>query len=85
MLSFLFVTGFVSSVLKVKSTLINSRFRPEYFTRKRKMPFEKLLKFMLSMYRTSSQNALNKFFEKEDITMSQQALSKARNKSKTVT
>lgn len=80
MLSMLFIIGLTSSVLKAKSTLENSRFKPEYFTRKRKMPFEKLLKFMFSMYRTSSQNALNKFFENEDITMSQQALSKARNK-----
>ena len=80
MLSMLFVIGLTSSILKAKSTPENSRFKPKYFTRKRKMPFEKLLKFMLSMYRTSSQNALNKFFENEDITMSQQALSKARNK-----
>lgn len=34
---------------------------------------------MLSMYRTSSQKALNKFLKNKDITMSQQALSKARN------
>ena len=32
------------------------------------------------MYKTSSQAALNQFFEKEDVIMSQQALSKARNK-----
>ena len=44
------------------------------------MPFEKLLKYILSMYKTSTQAALNHFFEKEDITMSQQALSKARSK-----
>ena len=80
MLSFLLAISITSSILKAKSTLENSRYKPEYFTRKRKMPFEKLLKFMLSMNKTSSQNALNKFFEKEGITMSQQALSKARNK-----
>lgn len=44
------------------------------------MPFERLLKFLLSMYKTSSQAALNKFFESKGITMSQQALSKARSK-----
>ena len=32
------------------------------------------------MYKTSTQAALNKFLRKDDITMSQQALSKARNK-----
>ncbi len=80
MLSLLFVIGLTSSILKAKDTLESSRFKDEYFTRNRKMPFEKLLKFLLSMYRTSSQNALNKFFENKGITMSQQALSKARNK-----
>jgi len=80
MLSLLFIIGLSSYVLKAKSTLENSRFKPEYFTRNRKMPFETLLKFLLFMYRTSSQNALNKFFENKGITMSQQALSKARNK-----
>ena len=44
------------------------------------MPFYKLLKLLLSMYKTLSQTALNQFFEKEDITMSQQALSKSRSK-----
>lgn len=44
------------------------------------MPFEKLLKFTLSMYKTSSQTALNKFFENENITITQQALSKVQNK-----
>ncbi len=80
MLSLHFVVVNTASILRAKNTLAESRFKPEYFTRKRKMPFEKLLRFMLSMYKTSSQNALNKFFENEGITMSQQALSKARSK-----
>lgn len=45
-------------------------YKDVYFTRNRKMPFEKLLQFLLSMYRTSSQNALNKFFENKGITVS---------------
>lgn len=73
MLSLMFVIGLTSTILKAKSTLEDSRFKDVYFTRNRKMPFEKLLKFLLSMYRTSSQNALNKFFENKGITMSQQA------------
>ncbi len=52
MLSLLFVIGLTSSILKAKDTLESSRFKDEYFTRNRKMPFEKLLKFLLSMYRT---------------------------------
>ena len=67
-------------IIYADSTLEESRFRPEYFTRNRLMPFYKLLRFLLSMYKTSSQAALNQFFEKEEVTMSQQALSKARNK-----
>ena len=67
-------------IIYADSTLEESRFRPEYFTRNRLMPFYKLLRFLLSMYKTSSQTALNQFFEKEEVTMSQQALSKARNK-----
>lgn len=44
------------------------------------MPFEKLLKYLLSMHKTSTQSALHNFFESKGITMSQQALSKARSK-----
>ena len=80
MFSMIIAIGISASILRAKATLDESRFKPEYFTRNRKMPFEKLLKFMLSMNKTSTQNALNRFFEKEGITMSQQALSKARNK-----
>lgn len=80
MFSMIIAIGISASILRAKATLDESRFKPEYFTRNRKMPFEKLLKFMLSMNKTSTQNALNKFFEKEGITMSQQALSQARNK-----
>ena len=80
MFSMIIAFGISASILRAKATLDESRFKPEYFTRNRKMPFEKLLKFMLSKNKTSTQNALNKFFEKEGITMSQQALSQARNK-----
>jgi len=56
---------------------------PQYFTRKRKMPFTNLVLFMLNMVKTSIQVALDKFFEdidQEEIHMSQQAYSKAREK-----
>ena len=80
MLTLLLATVITQTILEDYETLDESRFRPEYFTRSRKMPFCKLLRFPLSMYKTSTQAALNKFLRKDDITMSQQALSKARNK-----
>lgn len=54
------------------------------FTRERKMGFRKLLYFMLSMIKESSQNALERFFQKngEDTHMTQQAFSLARQKIK---
>jgi len=79
-LTLLLATVITQTILEDYETLDESRFRPEYFTRSRKMPFCKLLRFLLSMYKTSTQAALNKFLRKDDITMSQQALSKARNK-----
>lgn len=69
-----------SSITRAVGTLNESRLKSSYFTRKRKMSFESLLKFLLSMHKTSSQSALHKFFESKGITMSQQALSKARSK-----
>ena len=56
---------------------------PQYFTRARKMPFTKLVLFMMNMVKSSIQVALDRFFEKvgpEETHMSQQAYSKAREK-----
>lgn len=80
MLSFAVAIALSASVVRAVSTLTESRFKPTYFTRNRKMPFEKLLKYLLSMHKTSRQSALHNFFESKGITMSQQALSKARSK-----
>ena len=66
--------------MKSVTTLSENRFKPQYFTRNRKLPFQNLLKFLLSMHKTSLQLALNKFFESKGITMSHQDLSKARSK-----
>jgi hypothetical protein len=60
-----------------------ARRRPQDFTRDRKMPFEMLVLFMLNMVKSSIQNCLDKFFEMtghEEIHMSQQAFSEARQK-----
>lgn len=80
MLSLAIAVAISTSVMRAASTLSESRFKPEYFTRKRKLPFHDLLKYLLSMHKTSSQSALNTFLERKDKTMFQQALSKARSK-----
>lgn len=80
MLSLAIAVVISASIIRAASTLNESRFKPQYFTRKRILPFENLLKYLLSMHKTSNQTALNKFLERRGITMSQQALSKARSK-----
>ena len=80
MLSLAIAVAFSASIVRASSTLEESRFKPQYFTRNRILPFEDLLRYLLSMHKTSSQSALNKFLERRGMTMSQQALSKARSK-----
>ena len=80
MLSLAIAIAISASIIRADSTLKESRLKPRYFTRNRKLPFQKLLKYLLSMHKSSSQAALNNFLEREGITMSQQALSKARSK-----
>ena len=80
MLSLAIAVAISASIVRAASTLEESRFKPQYFTRKRILPFEDLLRYLLSMHKTSSQSALNKFLERRGMTMSQQALSKARSK-----
>ena len=80
MLSLAIAVAISASIMRAVSTLNESRLKPQYFTRKRKLPFHDLLKFLLSMHKTSTQSALGSFFERKGITMSQQALSKARSK-----
>jgi hypothetical protein len=61
-----------------------SKKRRQDFSRERKMPFKKLIWFMLSMVKESSQNALERFFPKikEAVHMSRQAFSQTRQKVK---
>lgn len=80
MLTLALAIAISASIVRAASTLNESRLKPEYFTRTRKMPFERLLKYLLSMHKSSTQSALHNFFESKGITMSQQALSKARSK-----
>lgn len=67
-----------------KEFLEKSKENPKDFTRKRKMPFPKLIQFMLTRTKGSTQNALEKFFDQlgEEVFMTQQAFSEARNKIK---
>lgn len=80
MLSLAISVAISAAIMRAVSTLNEGRNKPEYFTRNRKMPFDKLMRFLLSMHKTSTQSALHNFFENKGITMSQQALSKARSK-----
>jgi hypothetical protein len=63
---------------------IRSRKREQDFTRERKMPFEKLILFMLCMVKESSRNALERFFPQlnEATRRDEQAFSLARQKLK---
>jgi hypothetical protein len=72
------------SSINSKEYLEASKEAAEDFTRSRKMPFSKLIQFMLTRTKGSTQNALEKFFDKlgEDVFMTQQAFSEARNKLK---
>ena len=80
MLSLALAVAISVSIMRAASTLTESRFKPQYFTRKRILQFYDLLKYLLSMHKFSTQSALNNFLERKDKTMSQQALSKARSK-----
>ena len=77
MLSLAIAAAISASIVRAASTLNESRFKPQYFTRKCILPFNDFLKLLLSMHKTSSQSALNVFLERKGITISQQALSKA--------
>jgi hypothetical protein len=74
----------IRSLLEKKDYEIRSKKRRRDFSRERKMPFKKLMWFMLGMVKESSQNALERFFPKlkEATHMSQQAFSEARQKIK---
>lgn len=63
--------------------LNKARKRPQDFTRNRKMPFPKLIAFMLNTIKGSIQTSLDRFYEtigQDHIHMTQQSFSEAREK-----
>ena len=82
----------ITAVLEQSKNTIQSqafkeeaRKKPQDFTRDRKMPFVNLVYFMLNMIKASTQTCLDRFFKligREDVHMSQQAFSEARQKIK---
>lgn len=76
----------ISNLVGSKEYLERSRRNAVDFTRNRKMPFEKLIYFMLNMVKSSIQVALDRFFEMVDqeniVNMSQSSFSQARLKLK---
>lgn len=61
-----------------------SRTKATYFTRKRKMPFDELMLYMLNSYNCSTQCGLRRFFStlRKKLSMKQQSFSTARKKIK---
>ena len=71
----------IAEIFRHPLTLEDARIAPQFFTRIRKMPFPRLLRFLLCGGKGSAQAELNRFFQDmgDEIHMTQQALSKARS------
>lgn len=71
----------LAAVFQDSRVLEEARLSPRYFTRRRKMPFDMLLRYLLRGAKGSAQAELNDFFRElgDEIHMTQQALSKARS------
>lgn len=77
------ITSALQELILSIGFLERARQRPEDFTRNRKMGFVRLILFMVNLVRTSTQTALDRFFELigvPDIHMTQQSFSEARQK-----
>lgn len=82
MLSLSDILRITGDIIFAQLTLQTARLRPEFFTRKRNMSFPEILLFILKGFNTNTHTALRRFFRddlKEERSMSQQALSKARS------
>jgi len=71
----------LNRVIMSPQTMNIARFSEKFFTRNRKMPFQAILCFFFDMRKTSLQTRLNNFLRGGKVEkMSEQAISKARNK-----
>ena len=70
----------IRAIFSNPHTMEEARTEARHFTRERKMPFERLLEYLLHGSKGATQSVLNEFFQglEEGIHMTQQALSKAR-------
>jgi len=68
-------------IIHDNQTKEEARFNPKHFTRNRKLPFTDILCLLMDMQKGALQARINHFFTKtkQEITMTEQALSKARN------
>lgn len=82
MLSLLKCTSISEKIFTDTKTLEESRFKPQYFTRIRALPFQSVIKCLLSLNKGDTQTNLDNFFtlEGKENSVSQQAFSKARSK-----
>ena len=71
----------IRAIFSNPRTMEEARTEGRHFTRSRKMPFARLLEYLLHGSKGATQSVLNEFFQglEEGIHMTQQALSKARN------
>ena len=75
-------TELIKQIANSKETKETARFKPEYFTRNRLMPFSDLLMFLLNPAKECLQTRINNYFRvigKTGMRMTQQALSEARS------
>jgi hypothetical protein len=78
-------TAFTDQLISSVEFLDQARKKTQYFTRNRKMPFKRLIAFILNMIKSSIQTCLDTFFEnigQEDVCITQQSFSEARDKIK---
>ena len=82
--AFLALLRISKKIIDSPEYLQESKMDPEDFTRRRKMPFPDLIRFMLTRRKGSTQNELERFFDLMDMerNMTQQAFSEARLKIK---
>ena len=67
MLSLIECTNISEKVFLDPKTLEEFRLKPQFFTRNRELPFPRVLKYLISFRKGTTQNALDDFFATEGI------------------